>query len=65
MCDCIENIDNMLAEHNTKLALSITLGEKSMSLPTIQVEKLNAKVRKGPAAIVPTFCPFCGEKYYQ
>lgn len=66
-CDCIDVMDDKLAEHNTKLALTFGFGRdgSSHTYPSIGTEKLDRKVRKGPALAIPTFCPFCGTKYHE
>ncbi|XAI96238.1 hypothetical protein [Microcystis phage Mae-JY29] len=64
-CECIEQMDAKLADHNTKLSLTLGFtGEgTTFVLPTITTEKIEKRVRKGPAIAVPTFCPFCGVPY--
>lgn len=68
-CNCIHEINAMLAQRNTCLGLTFgfpppgsTLTEVSQR-PILMTEKIVAR-KKGRAAImVPTFCPFCGERY--
>jgi len=65
MCDCREEIDKKLAEHNGRLATGFSMSRNGGELDLVllmQVEKINAKSRKKPPAVIPTFCPFCGEK---
>ena len=62
MCDCIDDVDKVLAEHNGRLDLTINLST-GRAWPTLLVEKKDPKVRKRPPTMVPTHCPFCGEKY--
>jgi len=64
-CDCIAAMDAKLATMNTKLSVTLGFGRDGSSwlLPTIDTEKLDRKVRKGPALAIPTFCPFCGVAY--
>jgi len=64
-CDCITQMDAKLAEHNTRLAVTFGFGRdgSSYTLPSIGTEKLDRKVRKGPALAIATFCPFCGTSY--
>ena len=64
MCNCIEEIDKKLAEagHNTKLETTWNF-MTGMVYVKIGVEKADPKNRKKPALAIPTFCPFCGERY--
>lgn len=66
MCNCIKEMDEKLAEYNTKLMLTMGFprdGTPSYCLPHIDTEKIEKRKRLGPALAVPTFCPFCGVKY--
>lgn len=65
MCGCIDEMNEKLAEHNTKLGLTFGFGRdgSSSTFPHIMTEKVEKRVRKGPALAIPTFCPFCGERY--
>lgn len=64
-CECAEKMDAKLAEHNTKLIR--TFGWRNdgstFTRPSIETEKIERRVRKGPAIAVASFCPFCGEPY--
>lgn len=63
MCDCIKEIDVLLAEKNGRLGLTIRIHEGLMQgVPTILVEKCEPRGKK-PPAMLPSYCPFCGEKY--
>ena len=65
MCDCMEKMNAKLAALNGRLSETFGFphdGGTSVTYPTIQVEKLNKRGKSPPLAI-PTFCPFCGEKY--
>lgn len=64
-CGCMSEMDAKLAEHNTKLRCTFGYGRDGSTwfLPLIGTEKLERKVRKGPALAIPTFCPFCGTRY--
>ena len=64
-CTCIADMDAKLAEYNTKLQLTFSFGRdgSTSTFPLIGTEKLERKVRKGPALAIPTFCPFCGTRY--
>ena len=66
MCDCIKEMDAKLAGYNTKLSQGILFSSSTRGMRssiTITTEKVDRKVRKGPASALPSFCPFCGEKY--
>ncbi|WP_390551241.1 hypothetical protein [Qipengyuania sp. MTN3-11] len=54
-----------LADHNTKLGVTFGFGRDGAgyTFPHLMTEKVEKRVRKGPALAVPSFCPFCGEKY--
>lgn len=65
-CNCLNEMDALLAEHNTKLGVTMGFprdGKPAYSLPHIHTEKVEKRQRKGPALAIPTFCPFCGTKY--
>jgi hypothetical protein len=65
MCNCIEDMNGKLAELNGKLSLTIGFsfdGSPSRAYPTIDVEKINKRGKKPPIAL-PSYCPFCGERY--
>ncbi|WP_374406570.1 hypothetical protein [Pelagerythrobacter sp.] len=64
-CNCIEEMDAQLADHNTKLGVTFGFGRdgSNYTLPSIVTEKVEKRVRKGPALAIPTFCPFCGQSY--
>ncbi|WP_143029598.1 hypothetical protein [Bradyrhizobium brasilense] len=60
------NINESLKAHNTRLVTGFVLTKDRSGmdcLPVLQVEKINARSRRPPLMVVPTFCPFCGEKY--
>lgn len=63
ICNCIEEINTLLADRNSKLATTIRFGSKPGEpsvLVTIQCDKINTRAKGRPPAIVPSFCPFCG-----
>lgn len=66
MCNCMTGVNEKLQPHNSKLSVSFCL-TKNLSgmnaLPIIQTEKINTKVRGRVMMVIPTFCPFCGDKY--
>lgn len=65
-CDCVERIDEKLAEQNFALDVSFLLGhDLSLTATTLSVgthwKDPSKKIRgKKPPTIVVTFCPFCG-----
>ena len=65
-CDCISVMDAKLAEHNTRIAVTFGFprdGSPAFTRPTIETEKVESRKRGGRALALPTFCPFCGERY--
>lgn len=64
-CNCIEEMNALLTEYNTKLGVTLGFGRDGSSylLPHLMTEKVEKRVRRGPALAIPTFCPFCGTKY--
>lgn len=60
MCGCISEMDNLLREHNTCL---VTTMFRKPDAVAIRTDKVNTRQRGGPATVLATFCPFCGEKY--
>jgi len=62
MCDCITRINELLAPRNGRLILTFTLTDGLSDFPTIEIEKIAPRGKK-PPRVMPTFCPFCGEKY--
>lgn len=65
MCNCIDDIDRKLATMNTAIDWALLIDPKTGKMAErmqIKVKKADKKVRRGPAMLVPSFCPFCGEK---
>jgi hypothetical protein len=61
-CDCIDTVNALLAERNTRLELPLMLGEDQtprLMVRTEQVEKGRGKKRA--VAMFATYCPFCGK----
>jgi len=61
-------MDAKLAPHNTRLAVTFGLSRttgKSMTLPTIQVEKVESRKRGSLALAIASYCPFCGVSYQE
>ena len=64
MCDCIKTINEKLVPQNARLSLIICFGGDISEYPSIPLEKIDKSKRdKIPTNFIPTFCPFCGEKY--
>ena len=64
MCDCIELTNKALAEKGTNTEIVSTLplfGDIARVL--ISVAKIDEKKRGKPINLLPSYCPFCGEKY--
>lgn len=58
--DCIKRINEQLSEHNTRIATALSIYETSRELIQITTVKANDAVRKKPAMMFASFCPFCG-----
>jgi hypothetical protein len=61
MCDCIKTVNEALREHNTTLVFTLLGAPNRVCVAAERIE--NRRDRKKAAAVVATFCPFCGEKY--
>lgn len=61
MCNCIDEANKGLAEKNVQLDLAFNV--RGDVRPQIVVEKIDRKVRGKVPMLLPSFCPFCGEKY--
>ncbi len=59
MCNCIVNVNERLALHNTCIHMPLF----GPALPFIETIKLDEKKRGKPTKMFATFCPFCGEKF--
>lgn len=66
MCTCIANANAKLATLNTIIDEGMLIDPKTRRVTSrvhLAVRKLAPKIRQGPAVIVCTYCPFCGEKW--
>jgi hypothetical protein len=68
MCDCITLTEEALVreDSNTKLGVSILISRstgQSRTVVEIATYKRDPKKREKPLGMIPTYCPFCGEKY--
>lgn len=64
-CDCVTQVNEQLAEHNTQIAVAITLKTSPNqigSLPLVATTKLEDHKRGRPKTVVCSYCPFCGKK---
>jgi hypothetical protein len=71
MCECVEKVNAVLAESNTVLdeccMVSMRGGEDGkskirMSLVIASMRLDQSKKRTKVRRVIPSFCPFCGEK---
>lgn len=62
MCDCITKVDELLAERNGRLYVTINL-MNGKAYPKLGVEKKETRSRTKPPLMIPTYCPFCGQRY--
>jgi hypothetical protein len=63
-CDCIQHVDAMLAERNTRIMLPIVFSEDQTPRPMIVTDQIQTGRGKQKACgMFATFCPFCGVKY--
>jgi hypothetical protein len=64
-CDCVDRIDEKLAERNTRLTRAIVFADRgnnpNIMLQTEQIEKGRGKQKA--VSMFLTYCPFCGLKY--
>ena len=68
-CDCIEDMNKRLAEHNNRLAVTLQFrpeAERTVgyAYPTIQCEILEKKRGQRPMVVLPKFCPWCCTEYH-
>jgi hypothetical protein len=60
MCDCITQVNEQLKPSNTELDLAVIFMDLKSRFK-IATKKIDTKVRRGPATLIPTYCPICGE----
>lgn len=63
-CNCIEEANKALAEHNTAIATVMTVHTTSMDIGTritVPTRKVNSKGKRA-MTLFATYCPLCGEK---
>lgn len=62
-CGCLQAVDAMLAERNTRIMLPILLGADQTARPMLVTEQIETGRGKQKAvSMFATFCPFCGIK---
>nr|WP_245281151.1 hypothetical protein [Methylobacterium sp. ZNC0032] len=61
-CNCAEDVDTKLAEHNTRLLRALVFRPPGERL-IIETEIVEKKRGARPVSMFPSFCPFCGTKY--
>jgi hypothetical protein len=62
MCECIDTVNKLLAEHNARLVCTYNLST-GRDFPKLGVEKIETRKRGSAPLMIPTYCPFCGEPY--
>lgn len=62
VCNCIDEVDAKLAEHNATVVTTLGLFNNPRRV-SLEVEKSDAKKRGKPPRLIATFCPFCGTRY--
>lgn len=65
-CNCLSDFNERLKEHNTKIDVTFVIprnGGPMRDFPKIETSKIETRKRVGPVIAVPTFCPFCGQRY--
>lgn len=61
-CNCVETVDAMLAERNTRLVQALTVRPLRSRL-MIATEVIEKKRGARAVGMFPTYCPFCGVAY--
>jgi hypothetical protein len=63
-CGCIERVDAILAERNTRIMLPIMLSADQTARPMIVTDQIKSgRGQKKAIGMFATFCPFCGVAY--
>lgn len=65
MCDCMKQINDELAQYNTRLDPVMALRDGTLHMAGVRIEtvKIDSKKRGRPKRLVASYCPFCGKKY--
>ena len=63
-CDCIEMVNEKLAENNTRIMLPIMFGADQTKRPMLVTEQIETgRGKQKTIGMFATFCPFCGTRY--
>lgn len=66
MCDCIEKIQEALAEYNTRLVIPLSFSIPARpKMAIVATEKIETKKRGKAIRLYARCCPFCGIEYEQ
>ena len=63
MCNCIQVINNELAERKTNTEIHVLFTMSKIVRVCIETEKIDGNKRGKPMKVFATFCPFCGTEY--
>ena len=62
-CNCIETVDAMLAERNTRLTQPLVFSDDQSPRLMIVTEQIDTgRGKKKACGMFATYCPFCGVK---
>jgi hypothetical protein len=59
---CVADLNEKLAEHNTRLADTISFSSEPRELIQLTTVKADEKKRGRPVLMYASYCPFCGVK---
>jgi len=66
-CNCIEQVNELLAKSNTELDTTINLAPEKNGLPVqmakVVTMKLDSRQRGRAMSLTGSYCPFCGKVY--
>jgi len=62
MCECLSRIQDILKERNTEMNVAFFFDGKA-ARPTIEVNKIDKKIKGKAMNILMSHCPFCGIPY--
>ena len=62
MCKCIDEVNVLLKNHNTRLIVPFML-DGSAGRVIVETIKIDTKKRGKAMRLHATYCPFCGERY--
>jgi hypothetical protein len=58
--DCVKEVNEKLAEYNTRIAEAFSLTGSQRELIPLLTVKADDKVRRKPVQMYASYCPFCG-----